>query len=39
MRFQNPDHLGSANYSKFTLSDATSNTQVWDITDHTYQSC
>ena len=35
MRFQNPDHLGSANYSKFTLSDATSNTQVWDITDHT----
>ncbi|HQB28089.1 MAG TPA: type IX secretion system sortase PorU [Paludibacter sp.] len=35
MRFQNPDNLGNGTYNKFILSNATSNVQIWDITDHT----
>lgn len=35
MRFQNPDNLGKGTYNKFILSNATSNVQIWDITNHT----
>jgi hypothetical protein len=35
MRFQLPDYLGNNSYSKFNLSNANANTQIWDITDHT----
>jgi len=33
MQFQNVDYLGKAYYSKFQLSDANANVQIWDITD------
>jgi len=33
MQFQNIDYLGKSVYSKYQISNATSNLQVWDITD------
>jgi hypothetical protein len=33
MRFQNVDFLGKSTYSAYTLSNANSNVQIWDITD------
>jgi len=33
MQFQNVDYLGKAFYSRFQLSDANANVQIWDITD------
>jgi len=33
MTFQNVDYLGKAYYSRFQLSDANANVQIWDITD------
>ena len=33
MPFRNVDNLGANSYSRFKLSDATSNVLVWDITD------
>jgi len=33
MRFQNVDFLGKSAYNAYTLSNANSNVQIWDITD------
>ena len=33
MQFQNIDYLGQSAYSKYQLSNANSNVQIWDITD------
>ena len=33
MQFQNVDYLGQSKFSQYLLSDANSNTQIWDITD------
>ena len=33
MRFQNVDYLGTDSYSRFQLSNAGSNTKIWDITN------
>lgn len=33
MRFQNVDYLGTDTYSRFHLSNAGSNTKIWDITN------
>lgn len=35
MRIQYPNELGNDTYSKFNLSNAGINLQIWDITDHT----
>ncbi|NDP22301.1 MAG: type IX secretion system sortase PorU [Paludibacter sp.] len=33
MQFQNIDYLGKSAYSKYLLSDANANVQIWDISD------
>lgn len=33
MQFQNIDYLGTGSYNQYQLSNATSNVQIWDITD------
>ncbi len=35
MAFQNTETIGSGNITKFTLSNATSNTVIWDVTEPT----
>ena len=35
MRFQYPDNVGSSDYNRYKISNATNNVEVWDITDHT----
>lgn len=34
MRFQYPDLIGNDTYSKFNLTNAGANVQIWDISDH-----
>lgn len=34
MRFQNPINFGLDNYTRFSLSDATNDVEIWDISNH-----
>lgn len=34
MQFQHTEYLGTNTYNRYTLSNASVNTQIWDITDH-----